>query len=388
MERILRFPQNFLWGCATSAYQVEGGIKNADWSKFKDAGIACDHYHRYEQDFDLLEKLNQNAYRFSIEWSRIEAREAEFNEKEIQHYKRMLLSLRKRQIKAMVTLHHFTVPLWMAKKGGWENKKSIFYFSRFCKKIMYELGDLVDFWITINEPLIYAKASYLEGRWPPAKKNFLSFMKVIKNQIEAHKRVYFEFHQINKEVKVGLAKNNSFFEPFNPKSPLDKFSSYFASYFGNNFFLDKIRNQLDFIGLNYYFHNRIKFPFYIRNENKIVSDLGWEIFPEGIYHVLKDLKRYKKTIFITENGVADANDILRKDFIKQHLYQIYRAIKDGANVGGYFHWSLMDNFEWEKGFEPRFGLIAIDYNTLERKPRPSAFYYANISKENALIVEY
>ena len=385
MEKSVKFPKDFLWGVATSAYQVEGGIENADWSKFYPAGKACDHYHLYEKDFDLLEKLNLNVYRFSVEWSRIEPKEGEFDEREVEHYRRMLLSLQRRGIKAMVTLHHFTNPLWMIEKGGWENKKSIFYFSRFSKKVIQELGDLVDFWITINEPLIYAKASYAKGRWPPQKKNLLLFLKVVKNQIRAHKKVYYDFHRIRKKVRVGLAKNNSFFEPFNSKSLLDRLSSRFAAYFWNNFFLNRIRNQIDFIGLNYYFHNKIKFPFHIENENKVISDLGWEIFPEGIYYVLKDLEKYKKPIFVTENGIADAKDVFRKDFIKEHLCQIHRAIKKGVDVKGYLHWSLMDNLEWDSGFAPRFGLVKINYETLEREIRKSAFYYAEICKNNSLI---
>jgi len=381
--KILKFPEGFLWGTATSAYQVEGGIKN-DWTESFDAGIACDHYHLYEKDFDLIKSLNQNAYRFSIEWSRIEPREGEFNQKEIEHYRKFLLALKERNIKSILTLHHFTNPLWLAKIGGWENKKVIFYFSRFAKKIFGEYQNLVDFWITINEPLVYASKSYLEGSWPPKKKSFLSFLKVIKNQISAHKKVFEEFYKIKKDVKVGIAKNNFYFEPFNSNSFLDKFNAWLNLYFWNEFFLNRIKNHLDFIGLNYYMHQKIKFPGQIKNENKALSDIGWEIYPEGIYHCLKELKKYQKPIYITENGLADAKDKLRNDFIKDHLYWIHKAISEGVDCRSYFHWSLMDNFEWEKAFKPRFGLVEIDYKTLERKPRPSAFYYAKICKENSL----
>ncbi len=387
MPQILKFPQKFLWGTATSAYQVEGGIENCDWAKFYPAGTTCDHYNRYQEDFDLLKKLNQNTHRFSIDWSRIEPKEGYFDEKELEHYRKVLLALKLREIKTMVTLHHFTTPFWLAEMGGWANKKIVFYFLRFAEKIFNEYRDLVDFWIIINEPLNYASIGYLEGRWAPKKRNPILFLKVVKNQIKTHKKVYEVFHKSKPDVKVGNAECYCFFEPANPNSFLDKFSTRISQYFWNEWFLNKIKKHLDFIGLNYYFHNKIKFPFLKRNENKIVSDIGWEIYPEGIYWVLKELKKYNLPIFITENGLSDAKDKLRENFIKDHLFWVHQAIEEGVDAQGYFHWSLMDNFEWEKGFEPRFGLVEIDYKTLERKPRPSAFYYAEICKSNQLTAE-
>lgn len=382
--KVLKFPENFLWGTATSAYQVEGGIEKSDWSQDFPAGRACDHYNLYEKDFDLMKRLNQDIYRFSIEWSRIEPQPGNFDEKEVAHYKKVLLALRKRNIKAMVTLHHFSNPLWLAKIGGWTNKKVTFYFIRFAKRIFKEYQNLIDFWLTINEPLIYASKGYLDGTWPPKKKSFFSFLRVIKNQVSCHKKIFEELHKASPNVKVGIAKNNVYFEPFDRKSFLDKFNVFLNRLFWNEFFLNRIKNHLDFIGLNYYFHQKIKFLAQNKNKNKVVSDVGWEIYSEGIYWVLKELRKYNLPIYITENGLADAKDKLRKDFIKEHLFWIYKAISEGVDVRGYFHWSLMDNFEWEKGFEPRFGLVEIDYKTLSRKPRPSAFYYAKICKDNTL----
>lgn len=366
----LKFPKDFLWGTATSAYQVEGGIENSDWSKVYPAGLACNHYDLYEEDFDLMKKLNQTAFRLSIEWSRIEPEEGKFDKKEIEHYRRYLQSLKARKIKTMVTLHHFTNPLWLGKIGGWTDKKVVFYFSRFAKKVFDEYKDLVDFWITINEPLIFASQSYLISLWPPQKKNPFLFLKVIENQVAAHKKVYTTFHKMDKKALIGISKNNIYFEGA---------GSFVPRYFWNKYFLNKTKKYQDFIGLNYYFHRP-------QDKNKQVSDIGWEIYPEGIYRVLKELKKYQKPIYITENGLADAKDKLRKDFIKNHLFWLHKAIEEGVDVRGYFHWSLMDNFEWEKGFEPRFGLIEIDYKTLERKIRPSALFYAKICKENALIL--
>lgn len=394
METVLKFPENFLWGASVSAYQVEGGIENNDWAGVYPAKMACDHYRLYKEDFDWLKKLNLNAFRFSIEWSRIEPEEGRFDEKEIAHYREYLEALKSRKIKTMVTLHHFTSPYWLTKTGGWTNKKVIFYFLRFAKRMLDEYHEMVDYWITINEPLIYAGSTYFQRRWPsddsqkvslfyPKQSfNVLAFLKAVKNQIAAHKMIYEIFHQGGKNIRVGIAKNNSFFEPLNKKSLLGKLSVGLCRYFWNEYFLNRIKDHLDFIGLNYYFHRRIEFPFRIRNENETISDLGWEIYPKGIYHVLKELKKYELPVLITENGLADEKDRLRKKFIRDHLAWTHKAIDEGLNVRGYFHWSLIDNFEWDLGFKPRFGLIEIDYKTMERRPRESAYYYADIARDN------
>ncbi|MDP2926620.1 MAG: glycoside hydrolase family 1 protein [bacterium] len=391
MAKIIHFPQDFLWGSATSAYQVEGGIENSDWSRIFPAGLACDHYRLYEKDFDLLKELSQNAYRFSIEWSRIEPTEGRFNEKEIEHYRRVLKALRERGVKSMVTLHHFTLPLWLARRGGFANSQSVFYFSRFAEKMFKEYGEIVDFWVTLNEPLIYATvmAPLLKKKNGLGLPDLPAILLTIKNEISAHRKTHEVFHRLAKESKtavyVGIAKNNAYFVPFNPKSFLDRLAVGLCRYFWNGYFLDRIKDRLDFIGLNYYFHHQIKFPFFLKQKKKLISDLGWEVFPEGIYHALLELKKYQLPIYITENGVADAEDKLREEFIEGHLSWIGRAIEEEVDVRGYFHWSLIDNFEWDKGFGPRFGLIEIDYETMERKIRPSAREYAKISRENKLV---
>jgi len=386
MDKILKFPSGFLWGSSTSAYQVEGGIENCDWAKVYPAGKACDHYNRYEEDFDLVKKLNQNVHRFSIEWSRIEPEEGKFNQKEIEHYREVISSLRKRDIEPFVGLWHWTIPLWLKAKDGWKSKEIIYYFTRYSEKVVSNLKDEVKFWITVNEPEIYATSSYFLGLWPPKEKNFLSFLKVIHNLIKAHNEAYKIIKNIQPKAQVGIATNNNYYEAYKNR-PISVLLKSIIEKLDHFYFLDRINNYQDFIGLNYYLRNRIKGFKFNQNENKIISDLGWEVYPEGIYYVLKNLKRYQKPIYITENGLADAKDLLRKDFIKDHLYWIYKAIQEGIDVRGYFHWSLMDNFEWHRGFGPRFGLIEIDYKTLERKLRPSAYYYAEICKKNSLILE-
>jgi beta-glucosidase len=371
---ILKFPKNFYWGTATSAYQVEGGIRN-DWSvagKKFDAGRACDHYHRFEEDFDLAKAMNNNAHRFSIEWARIEPEQGKFDQKEIEHYRRVILALRERGLEPFITLYHWTLPVWFAKKGGWLNKDAPEYFERFVEKIVGEYKDLVKFWITLNEPNVYVSQCFFRGNWPPFIKNWFKAQGVFKQLIKAHIKAYETIRKISPFSRIGIATNNIWYRGI---------VKLFADYKWNHKFLKAIKDYQNFIGLNYYFsHSLVKF--FLKREE--VSDLGWRIVPQGIYYVLKDLKKYNKAIFITENGLADAQDKKRAKFIIDHLKWIHKAIEEGIDVRGYFHWSLIDNFEWDKGFKPRFGLVEIDYKTLQRIPRPSSKIYAQICKNNSL----
>lgn len=374
-----KFPFGFYLGAATSAYQVEGGVKN-DWSdageKF-DAGKACDHYNRFEEDFDIAKSLGHNAHRFSIEWSRIEPEQGKFNEKEIEHYRKVIKALKNRGIEPFVTLWHWSLPLWLRDKGGVSSREFSKYFALYAEKIAQELGADVKFWITINEPEIYSTNSYLKGIWPPQKKNLICYLRVFKNLIKAHKKSYAVIKKIQPSAQIGIAKNNIYFDAGEKKFCSLKI---LADWWWNFYFLNKIKNYQDFIGLNHYFHNRIKNGKFNQNENLKISDMGWELYPKAIYHVLKDLKKYNKPVYITENGLADAQDKNREWFIKESLKNVVKAINEGVDVRGYLYWSLLDNFEWDKGFWPRFGLVEVDYRTMERKIRPSALEYAKICR--------
>jgi beta-glucosidase len=237
----------------------------------------------------------------------------------------------------------------------------------------------VKFWITLNEPEIYSMNSYLRGIWPPQKKGIINFYIVMRNLTKSHRRAYRIIKKINPKAQIGIAKNNTYFEAANDKF-VNRTLKKLADKYWNDYFLDKITHRQDFIGLNYYFHDRIDNGFK-QNENKKVSDLNWELYPQGIYHVLRDLKKYGKPIYITENGLADAEDKYRAWYIEEILKNVGRAIKDGADVRGYFHWSLLDNFEWAHGFWPRFGLIEVDYKTQERTLRKSAQKYSELIKK-------
>lgn len=393
MSQTLKFPKNFLWGSSVSAYQVEGGIENCDWSEEFPAGRACDYYNRYEKYFDLAKSLNQNIHRFSLEWSRIQPSEGKFDRSEIEHYRKVLLALKKRKMRSMVTIWHYTLPLWLSRKGGWQNSKAVEYFQQYAEFVAEELDDLVDFWITLNEPLVYMSLAYIIGRFPPRKRHILSAAPVFFNFINAHKKAYLAIHDFNKKARVGIAENYSFSDAYSKKSFLNNKAVSVWNFFSNHLFLRLTENYHDYLGANYYFHSRIKIspllfpPIEIKNENKEVSDMGWEIFPEGIYHTIIGLKKYSLPIYITENGIADAADKRRAKFIIDHLKWVHKAIEEGTDVRGYMHWSLLDNFEWDSGFAKRFGLIEVNHKTMKTKIRPSALEYAKICGENMLEIK-
>jgi beta-glucosidase len=411
----LKFPDNFYWGSATSAHQVEGNNHN-DWSEWekgnaerlasvaKDkwqnwqvkkfpemlkpenyiSGSACDHYNRYEEDFNIAKSMSHNAHHFSIEWSRIEPQEGKFDEKEIEHYRKVLKALRKRGLEPFVTLWHWTNPLWLAKLGGPASSKFPFYFSRYVKRVLKNLNNQVKFWITVNEPTSVISNAFLRGNWPPQKKSIGAVLKVYKIIARAHQEAYEHIHENYPKNLVGFCNLMNFVEPKYYLCPFDQIVSRLYRHYSNEKIYTLTKNKFDFIGLNYYFHNKIRFTLSNKNEKKEVSDLGWEIFPEGIYHVLKEVKKYNLPIYVTENGLADGKDKKRARFIKDHLYWVHKAIAEGIDVRGYFYWSLLDNFEWDKGYWPRFGLVSVDRKTMKRTIRPSAREYAKICKSNTL----
>lgn len=411
----LKFPKNFLWGAATSAYQVEGGNtnnwsewekKNADrlaesaktywqnWQKEKFpemfnsenyiSGSACDHYNRFEEDFDIAKELGHNAHRFSIEWSRIEPEEGKFNDEEIEHYRKVIRAIRARGMEPFVTLWHWTNPLWLEEKGGCESRDFDEHFSRYSEYVAGKLGKEVKFWITLNEPTSVIASSYMTGVWPPQKRSFFRAWRLYKKFAHAHIEAYKHIHAADSDAQVGFANILHSFEPYKRKSFLDELMVRVGKYLTNRRMLNLTEGYNDFLTVQYYFHNRFRFPRKVRTEHLPVTDMNWEIFPHGIYRVIRKLKEHNLPIYITENGLADADDSKRESFIYHHLWEIHRSIQEGADVRGYFYWSLLDNFEWDKGFWPRFGLVEIDYKTMERKIRKSAWRYARICESNEL----
>lgn len=387
-----KFPAGFLWGTATSAHQIEGNNEN-NWTAWEQAGHikdssisgrACNSYELYAEDIKLAKELNNNAYRFSVEWSRIEPQLGRYDKTELQHYQRIVAECRRNGLEPFVTLYHWTQPPWFSKMGGWLSKQSPMMFREYVEQVAKFFGSNITFWCTVNEPLIYAYNSYWLGKWPPQAKNFFKFRRVIDNLAKAHRLAYFALHERNSRCQVGVAKNNQFFEPY-LDAWLNRTAVNFIRNYWNHSWLKKIKGTLDYLGLNYYFHNLlyVSLSGYVQmNENKTVSDLGWEIYPRGLYEVLKELAEYHLPIYILENGLADAADARRADFIREHLRYVHQAIQEGVDVRGYFHWSLLDNFEWADGFEPKFGLYQVDFKTFRRTARPSAKVYAEIAKNN------
>lgn len=419
----IKFPKGFLWGAATAAHQVEGN-QNNNWSRWEPtvakhfaqtaskrleskvpdwglikaeaedpdnyiSGRAVDHYSRYEEDFDILGQLNLSAYRFSIEWSRIEPEPGKYNEQEIAHYRQVITALRKRGIEPFVSLHHFTNPAWLDRQGGWHDKKVIERFAAYAEKLASSFGDSVKYWSTINEPTAYIFMRYLDGviwpGWPLQENNFIRAQAAKKNFRNAHKLAYEKIKAVNPEAQVGIDHGIVWFEAANFMA---KVLPPLLTKLGGAPYLNAYKEHLDYVGLHYYMRNALKFiarpPFVdyeVKNDGPM-NDGGFEVYPEGIYLVSQEVKKLNKPMYITENGLPDARDKLRADFIEEHLRWLHKSIEDGADIRGYFHWSLLDNLEWSEGYWQKFGLIEVDRKTMKRTVRPSAKVYGQIAKHN------
>jgi len=409
----LLFPKRFFWGVSTSAHQVEGGNHN-QWSiwelenanalakqapyqakylpKWDDiepeatdphnyvSGDAAGHYKLYKQDFAVTKAMNMNAFRFSIEWSRIEPQEGAWSVEAIQHYKDYLAAMKEKGLEPFVTLWHWTIPEWFVAKGGFEKRANVKYFVRFAEKVIAELGKDFRYVITINEPDTYIAQGYIEGNWPPMQQSKLKAVWVYLNLAKAHRDVYKMIKSRSRKFIVGLSKN-SVHQYAGDDAMLSKLAAAVSIWGADNFFLNRVKRKLDFIGVNYYFTNRF-LGYKIHNPNEKQSDLGWDMQPQNIEFVLQRLwEKYKLPIIITENGVADRDDEFRKWWISQTLVAMHKALQKGVKLEGYLHWSLLDNFEWASGFWPRFGLLEVDRETKKRIPRESAKWFAKLLKQ-------
>jgi beta-glucosidase len=388
MTRIFKFPDGFLWGASTSSYQVEGGIFNNDWAyaakngRVMPAGSATDHYNRYREDFDIAKSLGHNAHRISIEWARIEPEEGKFDQKEIEHYKNVIQAMKERGIKPFITLWHFTLPIWFANKGGFASKDSASYFSRYCKHVITELNEEGIIWSTINEPVVYATMSYLWGHWPPFELFKLNvFLKVVRNLAKSHNHAYREVKAAHPEVSLGVVKNNMYKHVAKDSrwNPLLHISKWINDWLWNFWFMNKVKDNIDTIGVNYYFHTEFG-----KKEKYVKSDMGWDLYPEGLKFVLLDLKKYEKPIYITEAGIADKKDYFRAEYIKDLVVAVNKAIENGADVKGFLYWSLLDNYEWIYAYSQKFGLVEVNVLTKERKIRQSAYNYKKICESNSV----
>lgn len=411
MDRYKReFPKNFFWGASTAAHQVEGGNHN-DWTVWElanaqelartahqrlghmnnwpdikkqaedpnnyVAGKGIEHYERYKEDFDLAKKLNLNSFRFGIEWSRIEPEEGVWNQKAIQHYKEYISTMRAKGIEPMLNIWHWTMPTWFADKGGFRHRRNLKYWERFVAKVAEELMEEVTYVITLNEPNVYVTFGYLLGIRPPQKKSIWHSFWVYWHLAKAHKQSYRILKAAKPSLTIGVASQLANVQAKRPHSFFDEATTKVMRAAWNWWFLNRIKHHQDFVGINYYFSDYYKL-FHIDNPAVPKSDLDWYMEPEGLYPLLlRAWTHYKKPIMVTENGVADAGDQYRQWWLEETILAMERAMSEGVHIQGYYHWSLLDNFEWDFGWWPKFGLIEVDRkNGMKRTIRPSAHWLA------------
>ncbi|HEY0756791.1 MAG TPA: glycoside hydrolase family 1 protein [Ktedonobacteraceae bacterium] len=431
-KRILQFPRGFLWGTSSASYQYEGGNTNSQWHAWEQqghilsgetCGAAADWWGRAEEDFARAEQLENNALRLSLEWSRIEPEEGRWDTSAIERYRVMLRDLRQRHMLPVVTLHHFTEPLWFAERGGFANPANIPLFIRYVKYVAAHLQDLCDFWMTFNEPNVYATLGYLIGTFPPGEHDLKRTLLVMRNLMLAHVEAFYALRELQPEAQIGYCLHYRLLDPARAYWPLDVATASLQDE-GFNWMLLKAGetghfsfpfNTLlkpllrasgtrDYHGINYYTREMIRFdatkpselfaqrfvrPGTVINDPGIQGTFG-EIYPEGLYRVLKSVHkrtRGNKPLYVTENGFCDARDDRRPRAILEHLAMLHRAIQEGVPVRGYFHWALVDNFEWAEGWKARFGLIELNPLTQERIPRKSAALFGAISRANAITEE-
>lgn len=414
------FPSNFLMGTATAAHQIEGGNTLNDWYRWElvpghikngdKSGSAADSWNRVSQDIALMKSLGANSYRFSIEWSRLEPKEGQFDEAAFAHYDDELTQLRAAGITPMVTLLHFTLPAWLADRGGLLAPDFPDRFKRFSEEVAKRYGSKVDLWCTLNEPNVQMYNGYLEGIWPPGEKNQVNAVLAYAALLRAHASAASALHTYDPGSKIGVAMSLVVFEPQSSLNPTDWIATSTADELFNWAFYDSIAlgriklnvvglppvdiplpgllGSADFLGVNYYTRNLVTLsltsPGLIQRTQGpgVKSDLGWEIYPEGLLKMLRtSYNRYHLPIYITENGLADADGDQRGAFLRAHLNSVVLALQENIPVKGYFHWSLLDNFEWAEGFTPRFGLYMVDYATQNRLVRPGVADYQNLAKQ-------
>jgi beta-glucosidase len=420
-----QFPPSFVFGVATSAYQVEGGIEN-DWSdwerqgKLHDpnarCGRACDHWNRFFDDLALIQRLNATAYRFSIEWARVEPKRGQWNDAAWEGYRHRAQALLKAGIRPVVTLHHFTHPPWFHTETPWTSPASLDAWRRYVVRCAEVLEGLDVAIITLNEPNVFLMGGFLSGAMPPGIKDGRQFFAASVNLVRAHAvaRAAFASRAKGRPLCLGISQHLQVFAPERRWHPLDHALTRLAQRSFNHAFLEALtqgvlRLQMpgiatesvridgaeksqDFLGLNYYTRSHLKFettwPFvsfrFKDAHARGLTDIGWEYYPEGFGWVLGQAKQYGVPIWVTENGLDDRSGTRRVRFLYDHLSEIQRAISQGANITHYLHWSLMDNFEWLEAYGPRFGLYRVNFDTLERKETPACAYFRSVASTRSL----
>ena len=398
------FPDKFILGTATSAFQVEGEGET-EWKGFigddgTKLGLAIDHYNRYEEDLEYILYLG-NAYRFSMDWSKLQKSPyLPLNIDATKHYEKIFKILKENNKKVLLVLNHFSNPLWLFDIGGWTNKKTVEIYLDYAKKVLAIYSDYIDIINTFNEPNAYANMAYLLRGFPPKRINPILRNMALSNMSKAHSILYDYIKENYPKIKVGISHAHMIVEALNKKNIAANFIKRFFDYIEHEHvheYFTKKGLKLDYIGFSYYGRIPIdRYPLlaYEERGRKKLDELGvshddmWELYPEGIYKQIKFFyEKYKKPILITENGTCSNDDELRKHSIYNHLFYVKKACGEGVPVMGYFHWSTFDNFELAHGPSRRFGLTSVDFKSpkLERKIKPSGHYYHKIVESNKLI---
>jgi beta-glucosidase len=396
---VIHFPQLFLWGAALSSYQTEGGNFNSDWTAWEKeknlqaAGRACDHYSLYKEDFRLARQLNLNSLRISFEWARIYPNPGIIADEELHHYIEVINTLRALELKPLVSLHHFTNPLWFIQKGGWQNSSNIDFFLKYVRTIASAFKDTVEYWIIFNEPLVYIYNGFVRGNWPPGTHSLTLAQKVLANITSAYITAYQEIKSIYAQTpcQVSFSKHLRLFSGCPQFSfGLNNVAAFVRHKLFNMQLLEYLSEKrcMDFIGINYYCKEYVQYDGLLgrecehSNHRERRNHPGWYVCSQGLYELLMSLKKFGLPLIVTENGSAEEKNADYSEYLNTHVHAVAKALRDGVDIRGYLWWALMDNFEWDKGFKERFGLMNVDYSTLERSVRPFALEYAKIAAQN------
>ena len=421
-----KFPEGFLWGVSTASHQVEGGNENNQWSAWESAGktksrevpgLACDWWNNAERDFDIARDLGLNALRLSLEWSRLEPAPGQWNGAALRRYRQMLEGLIQRGIQPCVSLHHFTHPRWFEEAGAFLNPRAAEQFEAFVRRVVIELGDLCRFWVTFNEPNVFAALGYVLGEFPPGRSGDIGkALRVIDSMAICHARAYGAIHELQPGAHVGWAHNYVVFAP-QSRSFLDRWSADLLDRLFNESFLATVergqsanpvklngkslrtvQGTCDFIGVNAY--SRFHVEFSLKHLSQLCSnvyvpgdvpqgDRGvdkpyGEAYPGAVVAAVERCAKLGKPVYILENGVPDAQDRIRPWLIVSVLRELHRLMNQGKDIRGYFHWTLTDNYEWSEGWKLRFGLVELDAATQRRTMRPSGCLYRAIALANGI----
>ena len=403
----LRFPENFLLGVSSAAAQIEGGEVGSNWNDWYHRGyikdgsnpaVADDHWNRWKEDCDLMAAMGMRVCRLGLEWARLVPERGKPSQEVIRHYREELSYLRDRDIRPLVTIHHFSNPMWFEEKGAFAKRENLEDFLDFVRLCGESFGDLVGDWITINEPNVYATNGYCFGLWPPGRKSYLQTFHVMENMAYCHIRAYGMLHEIRADMGytdtfVGFANHVRVFDPKNPKNPLHRLLARLAEWLfqgaltlamGTGRFRLPLRNRwhvkpgeyCDFNGVNYYTRSTVSGLADGVREGSPRNDLNWEIYPEGLVRCAEKLQKVlPRPLWVTENGTCDNDDRFRAKYIYDHLAAICAS---GLPFERYYHWCFCDNFEWLEGYSARFGLVHIDYETQKRTVKRSGEFYAGM----------